>query len=170
MSVPYALADSFIVARDESGVVRVMFNMCLHRGMQVCRAEMGNASHFRCPCHAWTYRNDGRLVGLSFHEEAYGGEDGFARRGQSLLPAPSMNIHNGLIFISLDPDALPLREYLGFDSLADMGHFDEDLYSLRKRVQRLTTDHAWTEDPPSRTRHFVTNIRTFRHLTSELRV
>ena len=46
------LADSFIVARDESGVVRVLFNMCLHRGMQVCRAEMGNASHFRCPYHA----------------------------------------------------------------------------------------------------------------------
>jgi phthalate 3,4-dioxygenase alpha subunit len=46
------LADSFIVARDEAGVVRVMFNMCLHRGMQVCRAEMGNASHFRCPYHA----------------------------------------------------------------------------------------------------------------------
>ncbi|HTS98108.1 MAG TPA: Rieske 2Fe-2S domain-containing protein [Streptosporangiaceae bacterium] len=43
------LADSFIVARDEGGEVRVMFNMCLHRGMQVCRAEMGNASHFRCP-------------------------------------------------------------------------------------------------------------------------
>ncbi len=50
----------------------------------------------------------------------------------------------------------------GFDTLADMGHFDEDLYALRKRVQRLATDHAWTEDPPSRTRHFVTNIRTFR--------
>ena len=58
----------------------------------------------------------------------------------------------------------------GFDSLADMGHFDEDLYALRKRVQRLATDHAWTEDPPSRTRHFVTNIRTFRHQTGELRV
>ena len=48
-----------------------------------------------------------------------------------------------------------------FDSLADMGHFDEDMYALRKRVQRLATDHAWTEDPPSRTRHFVTNVRTF---------
>ena len=57
-----------------------------------------------------------------------------------------------------------------FDSLADMGHFDENMYALRKRVQRLATDHAWTEDPPSRTRHFVTNIRTFRHRTSELRV
>jgi phthalate 3,4-dioxygenase beta subunit len=51
-----------------------------------------------------------------------------------------------------------------------MGHFDEDMYALRKRVQRLATDHAWTEDPPSRTRHFVTNIRTFRHDESSLQV
>ena len=58
----------------------------------------------------------------------------------------------------------------GFDSLADMGHFDEDLYALRKRVQRLATDHAWTEDPPSRTRHFVTNVRTFRGAVGELGV
>jgi phthalate 3,4-dioxygenase beta subunit len=58
----------------------------------------------------------------------------------------------------------------GFDSLADMGHFDEDMYALRKRVQRLATDHAWTEDPPSRTRHFVTNVRTFREEPAELRV
>jgi len=58
----------------------------------------------------------------------------------------------------------------GFDSLADMGHFDEDMYALRKRVQRLATDHAWTEDPPSRTRHFVTNVRTFRTTPDELSV
>jgi phthalate 3,4-dioxygenase subunit beta len=58
----------------------------------------------------------------------------------------------------------------GFDSLADMGHFDEDIYALRKRVQRLATDHAWAEDPPSRTRHFVTNVRTFRPQADELRV
>jgi 3-phenylpropionate/cinnamic acid dioxygenase small subunit len=49
----------------------------------------------------------------------------------------------------------------GFDTLPGMSHFDEDIYALRKRVQRLATDHAWTEDPPSRTRHFITNIRTF---------
>ena len=58
----------------------------------------------------------------------------------------------------------------GFDSLADMGHFDEDMYALRKRVQRLATDHAWTEDPPSRTRHFVTNVRTFADAGEDLRV
>lgn len=48
----------------------------------------------------------------------------------------------------------------GYDVRADMAHFDEDLYSLRKRVERLRTEHAWTEDPPSRTRHVVTNVRT----------
>jgi phthalate 3,4-dioxygenase subunit beta len=57
----------------------------------------------------------------------------------------------------------------GFDTLADMGHFDENLYALRKRVQRLATDHAWAEDPPSRTRHFVSNVRTFRNGGAELR-
>lgn len=107
------LDDSFIISRDQSGEVRAMFNMCLHRGMQVCRAEMGNASHFRCPYHGWSYRNDGRLVGLPFHKEAYGGEEGFSRKGQTLLPAPAIDSYNGLIFISLDPDAPPLREFLG---------------------------------------------------------
>jgi phthalate 3,4-dioxygenase subunit alpha len=50
---------------------------------------------------------------VPFHGEAYGGEDGFARIGQSLLPAPAMGSYNGLIFASLDPDAPPLRDYLG---------------------------------------------------------
>ena len=58
----------------------------------------------------------------------------------------------------------------GFDTLAGMGHFDEDMYALRTRVQRLATEHAWTEDPPSRTRHFVTNVRTFREDGGDLRV
>ena len=59
----------------------------------------------------------------------------------------------------------------GFDTLADMSHFDEDRYSLRKRVARFQTEHAWTEDPPSRLRHFVSNVRTFATQDeSELRV
>ena len=43
--------------------------------------------------------------------------------------------------------------------LPDMAHFDEDLYSLTKRVERFDTEYAWAEDPPSRTRRFVTNVR-----------
>lgn len=48
---------------------------------------------------------------------------------------------------------------LADSTLDDMAHFDEDRYSLEKRVERLETEHAWAEDPPSRTRRFVTNIR-----------
>lgn len=105
------LDDSFIIARGSDGEVRAMFNMCLHRGMQVCRAEMGNASNFRCPYHGWSYRNDGRLTGLAFHQEAYGGDDGFPRSGQTLLPAPRFASYNGLLFISLDPHAEPLEDF-----------------------------------------------------------
>jgi len=47
------------------------------------------------------------------------------------------------------------------DQLATMDHFDEDLYGLTKRVERLETEQAWTEEPPSRPRRFVTNVRGF---------
>ncbi|MEV6850575.1 3-phenylpropionate/cinnamic acid dioxygenase subunit beta [Actinoplanes sp. NPDC051411] len=36
--------------------------------------------------------------------------------------------------------------------------FDDDRQTLEIRVQRLETDFAWAEQPPSRTRHFVTNV------------
>lgn len=38
-------------------------------------------------------------------------------------------------------------------------HYQEDRASLEARVDRFETDHAWSEDPPSRTRRFVSNIR-----------
>jgi 3-phenylpropionate/cinnamic acid dioxygenase small subunit len=49
----------------------------------------------------------------------------------------------------------------GYDSAPGMAHFDENKYSLSRRVARFRTEHAWTEDPPSRMRHYVSNVRTF---------
>lgn len=49
----------------------------------------------------------------------------------------------------------------GYDTAPGMAHFDENKYSLSRRVARFATEHAWTEDPPSRIRHYVTNVRTF---------
>ncbi len=49
----------------------------------------------------------------------------------------------------------------GFDTSPGMAHFDEDKYSLSRRVARFLTEHAWTEDPPSRLRHHLSNVRTF---------
>jgi 3-phenylpropionate/cinnamic acid dioxygenase small subunit len=40
--------------------------------------------------------------------------------------------------------------------------FNDNLASLRVRVARFGTSFAWAEDPPSRTRHFVTNVRVNR--------
>ncbi|MGH2663874.1 MAG: aromatic-ring-hydroxylating dioxygenase subunit beta [Actinomycetota bacterium] len=41
----------------------------------------------------------------------------------------------------------------------NMYHLDEDHTSLEMRVERLETGFAWAEDPPSRIRHFVSNVR-----------
>jgi biphenyl 2,3-dioxygenase subunit beta len=41
----------------------------------------------------------------------------------------------------------------------DLAYFDDDKGSLETRVRRLDTGMAWAEDPPSRTRHLVTNVR-----------
>lgn len=49
----------------------------------------------------------------------------------------------------------------GYDTARRMAHFDEDKYSLSRRVARFATEHAWTEDPPSRIRHHLSNVRTF---------
>ena len=46
-------------------------------------------------------------------------------------------------------------------AVQSMDHFLEDHYSLSKRVERLSTQHAWAEDPASRTRHHVSNFRCF---------
>jgi 3-phenylpropionate/cinnamic acid dioxygenase small subunit len=44
------------------------------------------------------------------------------------------------------------------DATDELGLFDEDLRTLTARVARLDTCMAWAEDPPSRTRHLITNI------------
>ena len=48
------------------------------------------------------------------------------------------------------------------DELAKPGegfYFDDNLESLRLRVERVYAKNAWAEMPPSRTRHLVSNIR-----------
>jgi 3-phenylpropionate/cinnamic acid dioxygenase small subunit len=38
-------------------------------------------------------------------------------------------------------------------------YFDDDKDMLKQRVAKLDTGFSWSEDPPSRTRHLVTNIQ-----------
>ncbi|MBM3678323.1 MAG: Rieske 2Fe-2S domain-containing protein [Actinobacteria bacterium] len=106
----YIGEDPFIFIRDESGKVRCLFDACTHRGAQICRAEKGNASHFRCPYHGWTFQNDGRLVGLPAAKMAYEGMD---RECFNLHQAPRVESRHGLVFASLEPNGPSLEEYLG---------------------------------------------------------
>jgi 3-phenylpropionate/cinnamic acid dioxygenase small subunit len=40
----------------------------------------------------------------------------------------------------------------------DFDFIHDDFATLETRVKRLETEFAWAETPPSRTRHFVTNV------------
>ncbi len=51
----------------------------------------------------------------------------------------------------------------GSEFAETMFHFDEDYMTLTVKASRIAlTPSAWAEEPPSRTRRFITNIRAFR--------
>lgn len=54
---------------------------------------------------------------------------------------------------------LPLNKARSFDYSQETEIFAENIQSLRVRVDKLSTDFAWADSPPSRTRHMVTNLR-----------
>jgi 3-phenylpropionate/trans-cinnamate dioxygenase subunit beta len=55
----------------------------------------------------------------------------------------------------LDPSRYVEEDLAGDDELAIL---DETKETLQARVARLDTGMAWAEDPPSRTRHLLSNI------------
>lgn len=46
-----------------------------------------------------------------------------------------------------------------FTQPGEIAFFDDDKNLLRARVIKLMTGRSWSEDPPSRTRHLITNVR-----------
>jgi len=107
----YMGEDPVLVVRDTEGQVHAFLNVCRHRGNRLCRADAGNAATFTCSYHGWTYRNDGRLVGVPFLKEAYYGA--LERERWGLIPVAQLDSYKGLLFATFDPEAPPLREYLG---------------------------------------------------------
>ena len=102
--------DEVVVARSESGEIHVMLNSCTHRGTLLCKADVGNASHFRCGYHGWTFRNDGELRGVPRARELYG--PAFDKSDFRLKRARAESFH-GLVFATFDDELGSLREYLG---------------------------------------------------------
>src|SRR3981189_2818727 len=52
----------------------------------------------------------------------------------------------------------------------ELSIFDESKETLSGRAERLETGMAWAEDPPSRTRHLITNIEVAGDAGAELTV
>lgn len=58
-----------------------------------------------------------------------------------------------------------------FSKIGEVAYFDDDKDSMVQRVRKLRTGFAWAEDPPSRTRHLVDNVRILeRHSENELTI
>jgi Rieske 2Fe-2S family protein len=55
--------ERILITRSRGGAARAFFNICRHRGAQLCTEESGEVKRsFQCPYHAWTYDLDGKLV------------------------------------------------------------------------------------------------------------
>jgi len=46
-----------------------------------------------------------------------------------------------------------------FTQPGEMAFFDDTKLLLAGRIEKLKTGRSWAEDPPSRTRHLITNVR-----------
>ena len=98
-----------IMTRDEDGAIHLLMNRCTHRGSTICQEQRGNASHFRCWYHGWTFNNKGELTGVPY-AGGYGSK--FDRRKFSLIKAARVDSYRGLVFASLDADVEDLKSYL----------------------------------------------------------
>jgi Rieske 2Fe-2S family protein len=105
-----ALADeSVIIARDGSGEINAVFNVCRHRGTRLCdQAEGHFADRIQCPYHAWTYDLGGRLLAAPHMTPDF-------RKDDYPLHRAGCEVWDGHVFINLSARHGPLR-----DQLADL--------------------------------------------------
>jgi phenylpropionate dioxygenase-like ring-hydroxylating dioxygenase large terminal subunit len=100
------LGLSIIISRGADGEIRAFHNICRHRGSALLLEKTGVARRFNCPYHSWSYAADGRLVAVPEVRH-------FACLDKSslgLLPVRCGTMR-GMIFINLDPNAMPLARY-----------------------------------------------------------
>jgi Rieske 2Fe-2S family protein len=90
------------------GELRALSNVCRHRAMQILEGAGRCPKVLRCPYHGWTYRQDGQLAAVP---EARG----FPALDRAGVALPSFRVESlaGLVFVSLDRGAAPLREWFG---------------------------------------------------------
>jgi len=132
----YMGEDPVLVVRDSYGKINAFLNVCRHRGNRLCRADDGNAASFTCAYHGWTYGNDGRLIGVPQLKEAY--YDALKREQWGLTPVAQVDSYKGLLFATFDPEAPPLREYLG-----EMTWYLDTFFDRRDGGIEVVATHKW---------------------------
>lgn len=105
------LNEPLIVVRGDDGDIRVLSNVCRHRGMPLAEG-VGNAKRFVCSYHAWTYGRDGALLRAARMENA-----GFSPEKCS-LPGFAVQMWRGFIYATLDPNPTPIDS--GIQALDDL--------------------------------------------------
>ena len=99
--------QSIIVTRDSTGRVHAFFNVCRHRGTQICSASEGHfEGRIQCPYHGWTYALDGRLLGATHMQET-----NFCREDYPLNRVHA-ELWDGHLFLNLSADPEPLSDQL----------------------------------------------------------
>jgi len=100
--------EPIVVVRGRDGKLRAFYNVCRHHAMTVMNEPCGHAEHMRCPYHGWTYNLEGELRGMT----EFDGVKNFERADNGLVPVPVETWEN-FVFVNLDPQAAPLRDFLG---------------------------------------------------------
>lgn len=114
------LGEQLIVTRDMGGTVRVLSNVCRHRGNRVAEGA-GNTRKFVCRYHTWSYDTTGALVAAPLMK----GQTGFDKN-KCGLPEFASEIWNGWVFTNLDGTATPLAPRLeGLGEVIANYHTDE---------------------------------------------
>lgn len=98
-----------LMTRDLGGSVRVLYNICRHRGATLCRESRGNSRSFSCLYHGWTFGTDGALLGVPLEERMVD----LDRTDYGLLALARVQSYRGFVFGSMSGDGPSLEEYLG---------------------------------------------------------
>ena len=97
-----------LIVRSEENKVKAFYNTCRHRGGPVVREEKGKAKLLVCSYHGWSYDLEGNLVNVRDPRDFVG----LDKSCQSLVNISCENLGNW-VFVNLDLDAEPLKDYLG---------------------------------------------------------
>ncbi len=101
--------EEFIIVRQEDDSIKAFYNVCPHRANRVCLSEQGSMDKFSCPFHNWQFGIDGGNVKIT-DEETYDPEIIKHRPGLTEIRCEDLG---GLIFINMDGNAPPLKEWIG---------------------------------------------------------